>query len=100
MEAWLRAALQTISQRGKLAEAIRYALARWERLTRFAADGNHCTQTHFSPDTMGRDACLENGSTVRSGRIFRKKIASPAQAATFFPDFRKAVLPALYSSLR
>jgi transposase len=29
MEPWFRARLQTVSQKGKLAEAIRYALARW-----------------------------------------------------------------------
>jgi transposase len=39
MEIWLRAALQTISQKLKLAEAIRYTLARWEGLTRFVDDG-------------------------------------------------------------
>jgi transposase len=39
METWLRATLQTISQKLKLAEAIRYTLARWEGLTRFVDDG-------------------------------------------------------------
>lgn len=38
-ERWLRAKLALISQKGKLADAIRYALSRWEGLTRFIDDG-------------------------------------------------------------
>jgi hypothetical protein len=38
-EPWLRAKLGLISQKTKLAEAIRYALSRWDGLTRFIADG-------------------------------------------------------------
>ncbi|MHC2485052.1 hypothetical protein ACVIKP_006907 [Rhizobium leguminosarum] len=36
---WLREQLGYISQKTKLAEAIRYALSRWEGLTRFIDDG-------------------------------------------------------------
>jgi transposase len=39
LEPWLRAKLELISQKSKLAEAIRYALSRWEGLTRFLDDG-------------------------------------------------------------
>jgi transposase len=39
LEPWLRAKLALISQKSKLAEAIRYALSRWEGLTRFIDDG-------------------------------------------------------------
>ena len=39
LEPWLRAKLEIISQKGKLAEAIRYALSRWEGLSRFLDDG-------------------------------------------------------------
>jgi hypothetical protein len=39
LEPWLRAKLGLISQKSKLAEAIRYALSRWEGLTRFLDDG-------------------------------------------------------------
>jgi hypothetical protein len=35
LEPWLRAKLALISQKTKLAEAIRYALSRWNGLTRF-----------------------------------------------------------------
>jgi transposase len=38
-EAWLRAKQALISQKIKLAEAIRYALSRWQGLTRFIDDG-------------------------------------------------------------
>jgi transposase len=39
LEPWLRAKLVLISQKTKLAEAIRYALWRWDGLTRFLDDG-------------------------------------------------------------
>jgi transposase len=39
IEPWLRAKLGLISQKSKLAEAIRYTLSRWEGLTRFIDDG-------------------------------------------------------------
>jgi hypothetical protein len=39
LEPWLRAKLGLISQKSKLAEAIRYALVRWDGLTRFVDDG-------------------------------------------------------------
>ena len=39
LEPWLRAKLALISQKTKLAEAIRYALSRWNGLTYFVDDG-------------------------------------------------------------
>ena len=39
LEPWLGAKFDTVSQKGKLAEAIRYALSRWEGLSRFLDDG-------------------------------------------------------------
>jgi transposase len=39
LERWLRAKLALTSQKPKLAEAIRYALSRWDGLTRFLDDG-------------------------------------------------------------
>ncbi len=39
LEPWLREKLGLISQKTKLAEAIRYALSRWEGLSRFLDDG-------------------------------------------------------------
>ena len=35
LEPWLRTKLEIISQKAKFAGAIRYALSRWEGLTRF-----------------------------------------------------------------
>ena len=39
LEPWLRAKLAPINPKTKLAEAIRYALTRWEGLCRFVDDG-------------------------------------------------------------
>jgi transposase len=39
LEPWLRAKLALISRKSKLAEAIRYAIARWEGLCRLLGDG-------------------------------------------------------------
>jgi transposase len=39
LEPWLRTKLGLISQKSKLAEAIRYALSRWDGLTQFVEDG-------------------------------------------------------------
>jgi transposase len=38
-EPWLRARLEAVSQKSKLAEAIRYALSHWQGLTLFLDDG-------------------------------------------------------------
>lgn len=67
MEPWLRAALQTISQKSKLAEAIRYALARWEGLTRFIEDGtieidSNTVERSIRPITLTRKNALFAGS--------------------------------------
>lgn len=44
---WLEAQLMRVPQRSKLAEAIRYALARWSALTRFLDDG--CVELDTNP---------------------------------------------------
>ncbi len=44
MHAWFRTTLGRISRKSDLAGAIRYALARWQALTRYPADGR------FEPD--------------------------------------------------
>ena len=67
MEAWLRATLPTVSQKGKLAEAIRYALARWEGLTRFAEDGtleidSNVVERSIRPIALTRKNALFAGS--------------------------------------
>jgi hypothetical protein len=66
MEPWLRATLQTISQKLKLAEAIRYTLARWEGLTRFVDDGtieidSNTVERSIRPITLTRKNALFAG---------------------------------------
>jgi transposase len=66
-EQWLRAKLALISQKGKLAEAIRYALTRWEGLTRFINDGrieldNNAVERSIRPIALNRKNALFAGS--------------------------------------
>jgi len=66
-EQWLRAKLALISQKGKLAEAIRYALSRWEGLTRFIDDGrieldNNAVERSIRPIALNRKNALFAGS--------------------------------------
>jgi transposase len=65
-EQWLRAKLGLISQKGKFAEVIRYALSRWEGLTRFIEDGrieidNNAVERSIRP-TLNRKNALFAGS--------------------------------------
>jgi transposase len=64
---WLNAQLPQLSGRGTLAEAIRYALSRWERLTRFLHDGRVELDTNpveraIRPVALGRKNHLFAGS--------------------------------------
>jgi transposase len=66
-ERWLHAKLALISQKGKLAEAIRYALSRWEGLTRFIDDGrieldNNTVERSIRPIALNRKNALFAGS--------------------------------------
>jgi transposase len=61
-EQWLRAKLALISQKSKLAEAIRYALSRWEGLTRFIDDGrieldNNTVERSIRPIAISGSFC-------------------------------------------
>ncbi|MEW6596964.1 MAG: IS66 family transposase [Pseudomonadota bacterium] len=67
METWLRASLETISQKTKLAEAIRYALSRWAGLTLFLEDGrveldNNTVERAIRPLALSRKNSLFAGS--------------------------------------
>jgi hypothetical protein len=67
MEPWLRAKLETISQKTKLAEAIRYALSRWTGLTLFVGDGrveldNNIVERSIRPLALTRKNSLFAGS--------------------------------------
>jgi transposase len=67
LELWLRAKLGLISQKSKLAEAIRYALSRWEGLTRFPDDGrieidSNTVERSIRPIALNRKNALFAGS--------------------------------------
>jgi transposase len=67
LEPWLRAKLLLISQKSKLAEAIRYALSRWEGLTRFLDDGrieidSNTVERLIRPLALNRKNALFAGS--------------------------------------
>ncbi len=67
LEPWLRGKLGLISQKSKLAEAIRYALVRWDGLTRFVDDGrieidSNVVERAIRPLAIGRKNFLFAGS--------------------------------------
>jgi transposase len=67
LKALLEATLGRISQKGKVAEAIRYATARWEALSRFTADGrlemtNNAAERAMRIPVLGRKNYLFAGS--------------------------------------
>ena len=67
LEPWLRAKLALISQKSKLAEAIRYALSRWAGLTRFLDDGrieidSNVVERNIRPIALNRKNALFAGS--------------------------------------
>jgi transposase len=67
LEPWLRERLTLISQKSKLAEAIRYALSRWQGLSRFIADGrieidSNVVERAIRPIALNRKNALFAGS--------------------------------------
>jgi transposase len=67
LEPWLRAKLALISQKTKLAEAIRYAHSRWDGLTRFLEDGrieidSNVVERSIRPIALNRKNALFAGS--------------------------------------
>jgi transposase len=67
LEPWLRAKLALISQKMKLAQAIRYALSRWNGLTRFLDDGrieidSNVVEQTIRPIALNRENALFAGS--------------------------------------
>jgi transposase len=67
LEPWLRAKLTLISQKSKLAEAIRYAISRWTGLCRFLDDGrieidNNVVERSIRPLALNRKNALFAGS--------------------------------------
>lgn len=67
LEPWLRAKLALVSQKSKLADAIRYALSRWPGLARFLDDGrveidNNVVERSIRPIALNRKNALFAGS--------------------------------------
>jgi transposase len=67
LQIWLKAQLERVSQKGKLAEAIRYALARWEGLSLFLDDGrveidSNTVERSIRPIALNRKNALFAGS--------------------------------------
>ena len=67
LESWLRSKLGLISQKTKLAEAIRYALSRWDGLIRFLDDGrieidSNVVERSIRPIALNRKNALFAGS--------------------------------------
>jgi transposase len=67
LQPWLRARLDAVSQKSKLAEATRYALARWDGLTRFLDDGrieidSNVVERSIRPIALNRKNALFAGS--------------------------------------
>jgi transposase len=66
-EPWLRGKLDLVSQKSKLAEAIRYALSRWKGLARFIDDGrvdidSNVVERSIRPIALNRKNALFAGS--------------------------------------
>src|SRR5439155_8215216 len=64
---WLEAKLATVSGKSTIAEAIRYALSRWDGLTRFLDDGrieidSNVVERAIRPIALGRKNHLFAGS--------------------------------------
>lgn len=67
LEPWLKVKLGLVSQKSKLAEAIRYALSRWQGLTRFLDDGrveidSNVVERAIRPIALNRKNALFAGS--------------------------------------
>ena len=73
LRAWLETTLARVSGRSDLAVAIRYALSRWEALTRYVADGrleidNNAAERAIRPLALGRKNWLFAGSDTGGDR--------------------------------
>src|SRR5258708_8794755 len=71
---WLREKLSLISQKTKLAEAIRYALSRWAGLCLFLEDGrieidNNAVERAIRPLALNRKNALFAGSDLRAPHL-------------------------------
>ena len=63
LRAWLDVTLKQLSQKSALAEAIRYALARWDALVRYSTNGNRSLSGVLCPPAPTRN----NPSHIHEG---------------------------------
>jgi hypothetical protein len=101
LRAWLTGALARVPARGDLAAAIRYALSRWEALTRYAADGrleadNNPVERAIRPLAIGRKNWLFAGSDA--GGHHAAAVASRSQAPSSTASTRKPIYAACWSA--
>jgi len=73
MKAWLETTLRTLSQKSAMAQAIRYALSRWEALERYSHDGrieidNNAAERALRCVALGRKNFLFAGSDAGGER--------------------------------
>lgn len=73
LHAWLTDTLQTVSAKSNLAQAIKYALVRWQALTRFCQDGrieldNNTAERSIRAIVLGRRNYLFAGADIGGER--------------------------------
>ena len=90
IEPWLRAKLTLISQKSKLAVAIRYALSRWDGLTLFIDDGrieldNNIVERSIRPIAVRESLCTPSSSVCKHWKRVRVDNATRAT----FPGHRR-----------
>jgi len=79
LQPWLREKLSLISQKTKLAEAIRYALSRWAGLSLFLDDGrieidNNIVERAVRPLALNRKNALFAGSPTAAPNTGRSSL--------------------------
>ena len=78
LRAWLDTTLKQLSQKSALAEAIRYALARWAALTRYTTDG------HIEIDNNAAERALRTVALGRKNFLFAGSDAGGERAAAIY----------------
>jgi transposase len=99
LKVWLEQQLIRVPRRGRLADAIRYALSRWEGLTRFLHDGRVELDTNpveraIRPVVVLESLCIPSSSVCKH---CNRVVVSDATRATFsgyrrFDRFRRQVV--------
>lgn len=103
LEAWIKDTLPTVPQKHKLAEAMRYALSRWEALSVYLDDGrveidNNITERAIRPIGIGRKNWLFAGSDQRGERI--ANILTIIETAKMHGHYPEAYLTRLLTVIR